>query len=99
MLRKLLLLELALFVSIVLAEVALRLVDMPTNKWWVWQPNLRQTFQPECSIFPGVNGASTFTINPIGYRGDLFVPWRQHYRMSLFGRWRNMDKFVTARAE
>ncbi len=41
MLRKLLLLELALFVSIVLAEVALRLVDMPTNKWWVWQPNLR----------------------------------------------------------
>jgi lysophospholipase L1-like esterase len=79
MLRKLLLLELALFVSIVLAEVALRLVDMPTNKWWVWQPNLRQTFQPECSIFPGVNGASTFTINPIGYRGDLFVPDSHNY--------------------
>ena len=74
MLRKLLLLELALFASIVLVEAVLRLVDMPTNKWWVWQPNLRQTFQPERSVFPGVNGASTFTINPLGYRGDLFVP-------------------------
>ena len=29
--------------------------------------------------FPRVNGASTFTINPIGYRADLFVPDSHNY--------------------
>jgi lysophospholipase L1-like esterase len=72
MLRKLFLLKLALWISVVLVELLLRKCDFPTNKRWVWQPNLTKTFQPDSAIFVGIKGSSDFTINQLGYRGDLF---------------------------
>ncbi len=62
----------SLLLSLFLAEVVLYLVYPQDEKLYVWQPNLHHTFHPDSTIFYGVNGASNFTINPQGFRGNEF---------------------------
>lgn len=42
------------------------------NEYSVWPPGFRATFQAAPGVMPGVEGASSFTINSSGIRGDEF---------------------------
>lgn len=72
----------SLALSLVLAEIALRLAS--PERYYVWEPGTRQIFRPMPSIMPGVEGESRFFINEHGLRGDSFSPG-QDYRILAVG--------------
>jgi lysophospholipase L1-like esterase len=62
----------SILLSLLIAEIVLRLVYPQNHKLYVWQPNLHHTFLPDSSIFYGVHGEKNFSINSQGFRGDEF---------------------------
>lgn len=52
---------------------------------YVWQPNLEYAFNPNSSIFSGINGESHFTINNLGYRGNEIKNPEDEYRILIVG--------------
>lgn len=62
----------ALLLSLFIAEGVLRLIYPVQANYYVWQPNLQHTFEPDTIVFSGVHGSSNFTINSEGYRGKPF---------------------------
>ena len=62
----------SILLSVFIAELVLRVVQPDTTKRFVWQPNLQHTFYPDSTIFYGIHGASNFSINAQGLRGENF---------------------------
>lgn len=65
-----------IFMSVLLSflatEVMLRWLKPDRKKYFVWQPNLRHTFYPDSTLFHGIKGASLFSMNADGVRGQAF---------------------------
>ena len=70
--RKAGLVVVSILLSLFIAELVLRLLYPQQAKYFVWQPNLQHIFHPDSNIFYGINGASQFSINSQGFRGDEF---------------------------
>ncbi len=68
--------------SLAAAELLARWI-LP-DRYFVWPPGLRRTFDPLPGISPGIAGPSEVTINALGIRGDLFSP-DQRYRLLAVG--------------
>ncbi len=62
----------SILLSLFIAELILRFLYPEQTKYFVWQPNLQHTFYPDSNILHGLNGASQFSINSQGFRGDEF---------------------------
>lgn len=77
--KRLLLLAVSIIISLLIAEVALRIVFPQDNKYYIWQPNLHHVFHPDTTVFDGISGDKEFTINSSGARGDLFTEKTKNY--------------------
>lgn len=77
--KRLLLLGVSIIISLLIAEVALRIVFPQDNKYYVWQPDLHHIFHPDSNIFYGIKGDKEFTINSNGARGDVFTKNTKNY--------------------
>ncbi len=62
----------AVLLSLLVAELGLRLTATKNQQYYVWQPNLSHIFTPDSGIIKGIKGPQQFTINRYGMRGDLF---------------------------
>lgn len=62
----------SVLLSFLAAETMLRWLKSDRKKYFVWQPNLRHTFYPDSTLFHGIKGASLFSINADGVRGQVF---------------------------
>ncbi len=69
----------AVLLSLLLAEIGLRLSAKSSLSYYVWQPNLRHTFTPDSTIIKGISGPQQFTINRDGMRGNLFSANTRNY--------------------
>lgn len=66
---KVAMLTLSLAVSLLLAEVVLR-VAMPANKAFrIWPPSTYHVFRPDPAVVPGHSPENRFTVNALGLRG------------------------------
>ena len=65
------------------AEATLRSLSRGSD-FAVWQPGLAFTFHPDSALMPGIEGASRFSINASGIRGDAFSE-SQSYRILALG--------------
>ncbi|MBI5708866.1 MAG: SGNH/GDSL hydrolase family protein [Candidatus Eisenbacteria bacterium] len=75
----------SLVVSLAACEVALRtFAPIWQRYYFTWPPGLRQPFNPDPAVLPGVRGPAPFAINADGIRGDPFSP-RQRYRILAIG--------------
>ena len=72
----------SLVVSLGAAELFLR--ARLGDRYYVWPPNLEETFHPAHEAAPGIAGPSRVTINPLGIRGDDFSA-RNRYRLLAVG--------------
>lgn len=61
------------------------LIVINSEDYYVWPPNLNQTFYPREDILFGIQGASVFTINKLGYRGPLIEDKDEEYRIIVMG--------------
>lgn len=77
--KRLLLLAVSIVVSLLIAEVALRIVFPQDNKYYIWQPSLQHVFHPDSNILYGVKGDKEFAINSTGARGDVFSKNTKNY--------------------
>lgn len=77
--KRLLVLAVSIIISLLIAEVVLHIVYPPKDTYYIWQPNLYHVFKPDSSIFPGIAGNKSFTINSSGTRGDLFTDAGKNY--------------------
>jgi lysophospholipase L1-like esterase len=71
-----------LIASVAVAEVLARWL-LP-DRYFVYPPGHRETFEPLPEFAPGVSGPSEFTTNALGIRGDPFSP-EQRYRLLAVG--------------
>ncbi len=75
-----------LFISSIIAllilEVILRIFK--DEKFYVWNPNLKVTFNPQPKLFPGISGESRFIINSEGFRGDE-ISGKPDYKIITIG--------------
>lgn len=62
----------SVLLSFLAAETMLRWLKSDRKKYFVWQPNLRHIFYPDSTLFHGIKGASLFSINADGVRGQVF---------------------------
>jgi hypothetical protein len=62
----------SVLLSFLAAESMLRWLKSDRKKYFVWQPNLRHIFYPDSTLFHGIKGASLFSINADGVRGQVF---------------------------
>lgn len=76
------LLLIGLFLSLLVSEIILGAL-FPTG-YFVWEPNLNNTFKPHPDVMPGIHGKSRFVINSQGIRGEEFSP-EQTYRILAIG--------------
>ena len=53
--------------------------------YYVWPPNLNETFLPDSSVINGISGMSVFTINELGYRGPIIENKKNEYRILAVG--------------
>ncbi len=77
--KRLLLLAVSIIISLLIAEVALRIVFPQDDKYYIWQPNLQHVFHPDSNLFYGIKGNKEFTINSTGARGDMFIKNTKNY--------------------
>ncbi|KPK98658.1 MAG: hypothetical protein AMJ95_03310 [Omnitrophica WOR_2 bacterium SM23_72] len=68
----------------VLAFSVFFLSQRNSNRYCLWQPNLRKTFNVYPGIMPGVSGNGRFYTNSYGIRADEFTRW-QRYRVLTLG--------------
>lgn len=71
--QKAVLIILSVLLSLFIAEMGLRLLHPNDSRYYVWQPDLKHIFFPDSSIFYGIHGNKTFSINHQGLRGDLLL--------------------------
>ncbi|MDB5281802.1 MAG: GDSL-like lipase/acylhydrolase family protein [Bacteroidota bacterium] len=69
-LQKAVLVLASILLSVLLAEILLRLMYPVQTHYFVWQPNLKHTFTPDSSVLSGLQSPSSFTINSYGIRTD-----------------------------
>src|ERR1043165_2922731 len=62
----------SVLLSLLIAELVLRVGYPVRQQYYVWQPNLRHTFGPDPAIFYGVKGEKHFSVNSKGFRGNEF---------------------------
>ncbi|MEE8507951.1 MAG: SGNH/GDSL hydrolase family protein [Myxococcota bacterium] len=55
------------------------------DRYYVWPPNFRATFEPAPDATPGIFGTSHVTINALGIRGDPFTRRQQHRLLTIGG--------------
>jgi lysophospholipase L1-like esterase len=68
--QRLLLAAASLALSVIAAELLLRAIAPAPPGFRVWPPHLDWTFHPAPDVMPGVSGASRFSTNGLGLRGD-----------------------------
>jgi lysophospholipase L1-like esterase len=94
MFRNALLLVLGLALGLAIAEgVARRLVP---DRYFVYPPDYRRTFEPLPELIHGISGPSQFTTNALGIRGDPFSP-EQRYRILAVGGSTTIDVYLDDR--
>lgn len=71
--QKAALIIISVLLSLFIAEWGLRLLHPNDSHYYVWQPDLRHVFSPDSTIFYGIHGNKTFSINHQGLRGDLLL--------------------------
>ena len=78
------LIAVSLLLTLLLSEIGLRFFLPPTDKFYVWRPNLYEIFKPSSDIMPGINGEAHFIINSEGIRADEFSE-QDGYRILAIG--------------
>ena len=73
----------SLIVAIIIGEIALR-AYLPSEKYYVWPPNLNEIFLPLPGIMPGVTGEARYYSNSEGIRGAEFSA-EDAYRILAIG--------------
>ncbi len=53
---KLSLFYLSICFSLLIIESILRWLGPPSTKYYIWRPNIHETFHPDPEIFPGIQG-------------------------------------------
>jgi len=67
-LQNLILLTISCLFTLLILEIALRI--MKDDKYYIWNPNMKATLTPLPNLFPGITGESRFIVNSEGFRGD-----------------------------
>lgn len=68
--RKLLIAGVGIPIFLGVLELGLRVVAPTSDRFFVWPPLFRKTYQPIEQDCPGITGMSQFRINSLGLRGD-----------------------------
>lgn len=74
----------SLGLSLLLVEGGLRLYLPAPGRYYLQQPYLQRTYDPDPTITPGVNGISRFWTNSQGFQSDEFSP-DDDYRLLAIG--------------
>ncbi len=58
---------------------------IPKENYSVWLPNYHREFLPDTNIIKGIDGKSAFSINALGYRGEMIKDISGEYRILVVG--------------
>jgi lysophospholipase L1-like esterase len=81
-LQNILLSFISIVITLILVEVALRI--MKDDKYYVWSPYMKEDFLPSPAILPGIYNKSRFETNSEGIRADEFSE-NHKYRILTVG--------------